>query len=132
MASRLLKVAVEWIGCWKPKLLLSMSIAAAGVWPGVAGSASHQLVVQVRPEVALSRQNDGALVLKIRLAGNAHAVVWNARTCQAPDPKAYLVVRSGIYTIPVFVVPGPGDGGTCLASSDGVLSLFLPRTDAAR
>jgi hypothetical protein len=41
------------------------------------------------------------------------------------------VVRSGTYSIPLSVVPGPADASTCLASSDGAFALFLPSTGAS-
>jgi hypothetical protein len=100
----------------------------AGILPVFAASSqvSHQLYVQVRPEVALSYQGQTTLLLKIRLAPGARATLWNAQTCNAPDPEAYAVVRSGIYSIPLSVIPGHADAGTCLASSDGAFAVFLP------
>ncbi len=72
-----------------------------------AASVSHQLHVEVRPEAALSRRDEATLLLKVRLAPRAQAVLWNARSCNAPDPGAYRVVRSGTYTIPFSSIPGP-------------------------
>ena|SRR5258708_4562792 len=119
------------MGPWRGRF----GVAVLGSLPVLAGSisqVSHQLYVQVRPEVALSRQGETALLLKIRLAPGARATLWNATTCNAPDPAAYAVVRSGIYSIPLSVLPGPADGGTCLASSDGAFAVFLPSNAAAR
>ena len=109
-----------------------LGVAVVGILPVFAGSVSHQLFVQVRPEVALSHQNEATLLLKIRLKPGAQATLWNAKICDAPDPGAYPVVRSGIYSIPLSVIPGPADAGTCLASSDGAFALFLPSTGAVR
>jgi len=85
-----------------------------------------QLYVQVCPEVALSRQGESTLILKIRLAPGARATLWNAKACNAPYPETYVVGRSGIYSIPLSVIPGPPNAGTCLATSDGAFAVFLP------
>ena len=101
-------------------------IVFSSLVPLFAASISHQLFVQVRPEVMLIRQSNDMLLLKIRLAPGARAAVWNAETCGSPDPAAYSVVSSGIYSIPLSAIPGPADAGTCLASTDGALRSFVP------
>src|SRR5260370_32838965 len=119
------------MGRWRGRL----GVAVMGILPVFGGSVSqvsHQLYVQVRPEVALSHQGEATLLLKIRLVPGARATLWNAKTCNAPDPEAYAVVRSGIYSIPLSVIPGPADAGTCLVSSDGAFAVFLPSNIAAR
>src|SRR6266852_254665 len=108
-----------------------LGIALSGILAVLAASVSHQLFVQVRPEVALSHHDEATLLLKIRLAPGAQATLWNGKTCDEPDPRAYRVVRSGIYWIPLSVIPGPTDAGTCLVSSDGAFAVFLPSTVAA-
>ena len=121
-----------WLRWVKSKLPWGLSIASIAGWPGIAGSASHLLIVQVRPEAALSRQSEGSLLLKIRLAERTQANLWNARTCDTPEPQSYLVIRSGVYTIPLPALPGPAGAGTCLASSDGVIVMFLPGSATAQ
>ena len=125
---------MEWLHRWRAlTLVCGLSIATSGMLPIFAGSAvPHMLFVQVRPEAALSRQGEGTLLLKIRLAPGARAALWSATTCAAPDPGSYMIVRSGIYTLPLSVIPGPSDAGTCLASSDGAFALFLPSGAPAR
>src|SRR5260370_24985570 len=115
-----------------PKLFLGLGLTLCGMLAVFPDSVSHMLVVQVRTEAALSRQGEGTLLLKIRLAPGARAALWRANSCGAPDPTEYTVVHSGIYAIPLSEIPGPSDTGTCLASSDGALAIFLPSSAQAR
>jgi hypothetical protein len=125
---------LEWMssGRFTSMLRWRIGVAVVGILPVFAASVSHQLFVQVGPEVALWHQDEATLLLKIRLKPGAQATLWNAKICDAPDSGAYPVARSGIYSIPLSVIPGPADAGTCLASSDGTFAVFLPSTGAAR
>ena len=85
----------------------------------------------MRPEVLLQNQN-GAVLVKIRLARGTTARLWAANTCTSPSPESHFIAQSGIYTIPhsalTPVSSNPISGATqvCLASSDGVLNDSLP------
>ncbi len=132
------KRAAWWtVSCYRPSggvtsTLRWLGVAVASIVCVLASSVTHQLFVQVRPEVALSHQGEATLRLKIRLAPGAQAMLWNAETCNEPDPEAYRVVRSGVYSIPLSAIPGPAGAGTCVASSDGALAVFLPSSVPAR
>jgi hypothetical protein len=106
------------------------------MWPGtrpaLAASVSTTLFVQIRPEAALSRQGEDTILLKIRLAPGARAMIWSANACGEPEPGSYIVSRSGIYALPLSIIPGPSDAGTCVASSDGAFALFLDAIAPAR
>lgn len=85
-----------------------------------------QVMVDVRPEAALSWQGDGAVLLKARLAPGTLARVWADDSCGAPITEAQVIPGSGMYTIPLADLGAAGKPMVCLSSSDGRLSAALP------
>ncbi len=94
-------------------------------------TATPSLVLQVRPEELLQDQN-GSVVLKIRLARGTTARLWAANSCTTPSPPSHVITMSGIYSIPHRVLtpvisnPSPSMMRVCLVSSDGALNDSLP------
>jgi hypothetical protein len=94
-------------------------------------TATTSLALQVRPEELLQDQ-DGSVVLKIRLARGATARLWAANSCASPSPQSDVITMSGIYSIPYSVLApvssnlSPTTGQVCLVSSDGMLNDSLP------
>ena len=62
-------------------------------------TATTSLALQVRPEELLQDQN-GSVVLKIRLARGTTAGLWAANSCTSPSPQSHVITMSGIYSIP--------------------------------
>ena len=95
------------------------------------GMVTDSLVLRVRPEVLLQDQN-GTVLVKIRLARGTTARLWAANSCTSPSPESHFIALSGVYTIPQSALTpvsgNPISGATrvCLASSDGVLYDSLP------
>ena len=108
------------------KRSLLFTFATAAAFASNTASVTHQLRVEVRPQALLTHSSADTLLLKIRLAPNTQALLWNAATCNVQDPAAYSVSSSGTYTIPTSALPGPTDSGTCLRSTDGALQSFAP------
>jgi hypothetical protein len=94
-------------------------------------TATASLILQVRPEELLQEQN-GGVVLKIRLARGTTARLWAANSCTSPSPQSHVLTISGIYNIPLSAFtpvsdnPTPSTTQVCLLSSDGVLHDSLP------
>jgi hypothetical protein len=94
-------------------------------------TATASLVLQVRPEELLQDQN-GSVVLKIRLARGTTARLWAANSCTSPSPESQVITMSGIYSIPLNALrpvisdPNSSASHVCLLSSDGVLNDSLP------
>lgn len=94
---------------------------------GRTGASS--LTLQVRPEEVLQNQ-DGSVVLKIRLARGTTARLWAASSCTSPSQASQIITLSGMYRIPLTAF-ALASGSTspmrvCLASTDGVLNDSLP------
>ena len=111
--------------------LLGVILLLAGVprlfAQGRTGTIS--LTMQVRPEELLQNQN-GSVVLKIRLARGTTAHLWAASSCTSPSQASQVITLSGMYSIPLTAF-APASGSTspmrvCLASTDGVLNDSLP------
>jgi hypothetical protein len=85
----------------------------------------------VRPEVLLQDQN-GSIVLKIRLARGTTARLWAANSCTSFSLPSQVILASGTYTIPLNTLtpvsskPVAVSSRVCLVSSDGVLNDSLP------
>lgn len=92
---------------------------------GASRSVTETLLVQVRPEAALSYLGNDALLLRIRLAPGAQASIWMAQSCEQPVAGAYVVAQSGIRVLPLSGIPGPPDALICLATSDGSIAVTL-------
>ncbi len=92
---------------------------------GASRSVTETLLVQVRPEAALSYLGNDALLLKIRLAPGARASIWKAESCEQPLAEASVVAQSGIRLIPLSTIPGPPDALICLTTSDGSNAITL-------
>jgi hypothetical protein len=94
-------------------------------------AATTSLVLQVRPEELLQEQN-GSVVLKIRLARGTTARLWAANACTSPSQETHVITQSGIYSIPLSAFapvssnPSPGRTRVCLVSTDGALDDSLP------
>jgi hypothetical protein len=94
-------------------------------------TATASLVLQVRPEELLQDQN-GSVILKIRLARGTTARLWAANSCTSPSPESQVITKSGIYSIPFNTLrpaisdPNSSASHVCLLSSDGMLSDSLP------
>jgi hypothetical protein len=94
-------------------------------------TATTSLALQVRPEELLQDQN-GSVVLKIRLARATTARLWAANSCTSPSAESQLITKSGIYSIPFNTLrpaisePNSSASYVCLLSSDGMLSDSLP------
>ncbi len=87
-----------------------------------------RLVVEVRPEAALAWQGDSAVVVKVRLALGTQARVWAGESCGAtPADAVQTITASGIYTIPLTTIDGPGKPAVCLSSSDARLNVILTK-----
>ncbi len=109
------KVAIFVISLWSVPVIVS----------GASRSATETLLVQVRPEVALSYLGNDALLLKIRLPAGARASLWRAQNCEKPVAGAPVVDQSGTQVIALSVIPGPTDALICLTTSDGSIALTL-------
>jgi len=89
-------------------------------------TATPSLVLQVRPEELLQDQN-GSVVLKIRLDLGTTARLWAANSCTSSSPQSHVITMSGIYSIPLSELasvnsnPSPSAMRVCLVSSDGAL-----------
>ena len=103
-----------------------LAFAFTACWSLWSGSLSNRISVQIRPEAVLLQQADATLLLKVRLGQDARAMLWKATTCDVPNPAAYVIARSGIYTIPLKMLPGPAEAVACFASSDGALAVSAP------
>jgi hypothetical protein len=94
-------------------------------------TATASLELQVRPEELLQDQ-DGSVVLKIRLARGTTARLWAANSCTSPSPQSHVITMSGTYSIPYSALApvssnlSPGTMQVCLVSSDGMLNDSLP------
>lgn len=94
-------------------------------------TATSSLALQVRSEELLQDQN-GSVVLKIRLAHGTTASLWAANSCTSPSPQSHVITMSGIYSIPYSALtpvssnPSPSTTQVCLVSSDGMLNDSLP------
>jgi hypothetical protein len=94
-------------------------------------TATASLVLRVRPEELLQEQN-GSVLLKIRLARGTTARLWAANSCTSPSPESQVIIFSGNYTIPLNTLTpvssdlAPGATHVCLMSSDGVLNDSVP------
>lgn len=94
------------------------------------------LVLQVRPEELL-KDNNGSVLLKIRLARGSSAQLWAADSCGSPTAYGTVINASGTYTIPydslrLESTDPAGRSQVCLASSDGILHDSLPLQVAAQ
>ena len=116
---------VQKLACARPPRW-RLALAFTACWPLWSASVPNRISVQIRPEVMLLQQTDATLLVKVRLSQNARAMLWNATTCDVPNPAAYVVMRSGIYAIPLKMIPGPEEPATCFASSDGALAVSGP------
>ena len=89
-------------------------------------TATVSLVLQVHAEEVLQNQN-GSILLKIRLARGTSVRLWAADSCASPSPEAQIVTLSGIYNIPLNLMrpassdPNSSASRVCLLSSDGML-----------
>lgn len=92
---------------------------------GASRSVTETLLVQVRPEAALSYLGNDALLLRIRLAPGARASIWKAESCEQPAAEASVVAQSGVRLIPLSTIPGPPDALICLTASDGSIAVTL-------
>jgi len=94
-------------------------------------TATVSLVLQVHAEELLQNQN-GSVLLKIRLARGTSARLWAADSCASPSPESQIVTQSGIYSIPLNILrptisdPNNSASHVCLLSSDGLLRDSLP------
>lgn len=116
----------SWIGN-----MLACSALLVGVNVHGARSSHTRLTVTVRPAVAMSRQGEDTIGVKIRLAPQAQARLWRDETCGAPPQGAYLLSQSGTYTVPLSRVDGSGSL-VCLSSSDGSLHAALSLAGIAK
>ena len=81
------------------------------------GTALANLRIVVQPEQSLVQVGD-EMSLMIRLSPGVTAKLWPARQCGQPPADAFLVAKSGIYTIPIRIVDGEPNVYYCLRSSD--------------
>ena len=86
-------------------------------------SGSTVLTVRVQPEAMIQRHSEDSIVVKIRLAERATAILWRAEVCGTPPSGSVTISRSGVHVIRMADLPGIGS--VCLASSDGALSYRL-------
>ena len=100
-------------------ILVLMVVEACGA-PG-----STALLLQVKPEVALSQPDANTIQVAIRVRQGSNASVWSAEVCAAPAADAFPITRSGIYRIPLSQLSAQGASRVCLTSSDGSLSAEL-------
>jgi hypothetical protein len=103
---------------------ISLSSVALTVF-GASRSLTQTLLVQVRPEAALSYIGNDIVLLRIRLAPGARASIWKAESCEKPVLKTSTVSQSGIRVFPLSTIPGPPDGLICLTTSDGSIAVTL-------
>lgn len=115
------------IGFGAGGVLHLLAVCAIAAFParGATQSAHTVLVVQVRPEVVVSRQGPDAITVRIRLAEGTQALLWRATSCGVPESNAYRIERSGVHSISISAIPGLDGGRICLASSDATLALTL-------
>jgi len=109
------KVAILVISLW----------CVSGIVSGASRSATQTLLVQIRPEAALSYLDNEALLLRIRLAPGARASIWKAQNCEKPAAGAPVVDQSGTQVVALSVIPGPPDALICLTTSDGSIAVTL-------
>ena len=91
--------------------------------PGSSGSTT--MVIQVKPEVALSQPDPSSIQVMIRLPQGSNASVWSAEVCDLPSANAFRIGSSGIYRFPLSQLSAQGASRVCLTSSDGSLSAQL-------
>lgn len=104
-------------------VVLTILMLLSGELP--AGSGSTTLLLQVKPEVALSQPDPSAIQVMIRLPHGSHASVWSAEVCDLPSSNAFRIGSSGIYRVPLSQLSVQGASRVCLTSSDGSLSAQL-------
>jgi hypothetical protein len=120
----------DWMGL---KQGFSLRFAAALVLTSLmalgAATASVTLVI---PEALLSAAGGDTVTVRIRLREGTQASVWRAAACASPEPGAFVIRSSGVYSIPQSLIPGPAGAPTCLASDDALaVSLAPARTQVA-
>lgn len=101
-----------------------IALATAIVPSAFAGAyASGELLLVIRPQVALRSIGDKTVQVQIRLARETTASVWaTEETCSTPAPAARTIRMSGTYEIPTADL---GSGNfVCVTSSDGSLNAF--------
>lgn len=109
-----------------PIILMLLAVDSRG------GSGSTTMLIQVRPEVALSQPDANSIQVMIRVRQGANASVWSADVCELPAAGAFRISRSGIYRIPLSQLSGQGASHICLTSSDGSLSAQVTISGPAR
>jgi hypothetical protein len=92
--------------------------------------------VRVGPEALVTVNGTQSVAVRIRLSAGATAQVWIGDTCSAPFPAGHSIGQSGLYEIPIALLPGSG-GMICLVSAqdglaEGVPMLAPKAADAVR
>jgi hypothetical protein len=110
------------------KIALFISVVSSGSAIAQSPQANGQLVVQVRPEAAVTWQTPGTVLVKARLLPGIQLNLWaaNSDNSCSINSTPYVISTSGTEIIPLVRINIARDTGVCLASSDGKMSIFLP------
>jgi len=102
-------------------------LSTTAIFHAVAASGADAravLMVNIRPEVAISLATPESVGIRIRLAAQSQARVWKANLCDSPPTSGYKIVESGTYLVAVSALEGEGIS-VCLDSSDGSLRALV-------
>ena len=80
------------------------------------------LLLQVRPEAALTIEGGDMVLVKIRLAPGTKAQLAAQDDCTSPPPDAAVITESGVFHLRL-----KGDGNyACLYTAEKILSVPRP------
>src|SRR5579862_9326451 len=105
------------MGCLVRTCLIGLMLCICSLAQSSSGSNS-QLLVQVRPELAVAWQR-GTIVVKARLTPGVQAKVWEAASCDVEPSGAFVISASGTYTIPASLPDRSANQGVCISSPEG-------------
>jgi hypothetical protein len=117
---------------WRAVALLAAGLTGTtSVLCAESKTVTATLVVQVS-EASLVEQQNGNVIIKLRLARGVAVNLWSGKSCTPTGDESQIITASGTYTIPFDQINRPqkagGDeqGSICLQSSDGALRRSLP------
>jgi len=88
----------------------------------MAADAKHSAIaVRVGPEVLVSVNGNQSVSVRIRLSPAAKAQLWIGDNCSIPLAAGYGIGQSGMYEVPIAVVPGSGRMICLTSAEDGLM-----------
>jgi len=105
-------------------------IAMVAVQLMAADSKPSAITVRVPPEVLVSVSGTQSVAVRIRLSPGAKAQLWISDNCSIPLPAGYGIGQSGMFEIPIALLPGGGRMVCLMSAQDGLMEsvpLIVPK-----